>query len=333
MTALLSGHDEERVGVLAGAAAYGVWGLFPLYFRLLEPTSSVEILCHRIIWSLVVLATVLAVVGDRGWLRELFSDLRRLALLGAAAVLIAVNWIVWVFAVTNDRAVEGALGYFICPLVTVALGVGVLRERLRRPQWFALALGSVAVVVLTVAYGHPPWLALTLAGTFAAYGFIKKHIDLGATRSLAGETALLAPVAVATMAVLIARGEAEFGQGGAAMSVLLAGTGVVTVVPLVLFASAATRIPLSLLGLLQYLTPVTQFVLAVVVFDETMSPQQWFGFALVWAALGFLSVDAVVSLRHPPPGATGGPHSASASTDAPAARSRAHRRYTRDERP
>jgi len=286
--------------VLAGAAAYGVWGLFPLYFRLLEPTSSIEILCHRIIWSFAVLAAVLAVLGDRGWLRELFSDLRRLARLALAAMLIAVNWVVWVFAVTHDRAVEGALGYFICPLATVALGVGVLRERLRRPQWLALALGTVAVVMLTVAYGHPPWLALTLAGTFSAYGFCKKHIDIGATRSLAGETALLTPLAILTMAFLLARGEAEFGQGGVRMSVLLAGTGIVTVVPLILFATAATRIPLSALGLLQYLTPVTQFVLAVFVFDEVMSPEQWFGFALVWAALALLSIDAVVGLRRPP---------------------------------
>lgn len=288
---------HERTGVLVGVAAYGLWGLFPLYFHLLDSASAVEVLCHRILWSLVVLAIFLAVRGERGWLRQLTTDRGRLARLAAAAVLIAINWVVYVWAVGQDRVVEGALGYFICPLVTVLLGVGVLRERLRALQWTAVVFGAVAVAVLTVAYGHPPWIALTLAISFAAYGYIKKHIDMAPAHSLAGETAVLAPVALAALVWLEVDGTAQFGAGGLRMSLLLAGTGVITVVPLALFAAAASRIPLSMLGLLQYLTPTTQFVIAVAVFGETMSTEQWVGFALVWTALALLTVDAVRSLR------------------------------------
>jgi chloramphenicol-sensitive protein RarD len=288
---------HERTGVLVGVAAYGLWGLFPLYFHLLDSASAVEVLCHRILWSLVVLAIFLAVRGERGWLRQLTTDRGRLARLAAAAVLIAINWVVYVWAVGQDRVVEGALGYFICPLVTVLLGVSVLRERLRALQWTAVVFGAVAVAVLTVAYGHPPWIALTLAISFAAYGYIKKHIDMAPAHSLAGETAVLAPVALAALVWLEVDGTAEFGAGGLRMSLLLAGTGIITVVPLALFAAAASRIPLSMLGLLQYLTPTTQFVIAVTVFGETMSTEQWVGFALVWTALALLTVDAVRSLR------------------------------------
>lgn len=289
--------SRGRSGALVGAAAYGLWGLFPLYFGLLGDTSALEVLCHRVLWSLVVLALFLALRGDRRWWRDLLVDRRRLGRLGLAALLIATNWVVWVWAVSQDRVVEAALGYFICPLVTVLVGVTVLHERLRRLQWAAVAFGAVAVVVLTVAVGHPPWVALTLATTFAGYGYLKKHIEMAPARSLAAETALLAPFALVTLVAMELSGTAEFGGGGAGLSLLLAGTGVVTVVPLVLFAAAAARIPLSLLGLLQYLTPTTQFVLAVTVFAETMPAAQWAGFALVWVALALLAVDALRSMR------------------------------------
>jgi len=297
-----AGSDHERTGILVGVAAYGLWGLFPLYFHLLDSASAVEVLCHRILWSLVVLAIFLAVRGERGWLRELFTDRGRLVRLAAAAVLIAINWVVYVWAVGQDRVVEGALGYFICPLVTVLLGVGVLRERLRSLQWAAVCFGAGAVVVLTIAYGHPPWIALTLAVSFAAYGYIKKHIDMAPAHSLAGETAVLAPAALAVLVWLEVDGTAEFGAGGLRMSLLLAGTGIITVIPLALFAAAASRIPLSMLGLLQYLTPTTQFVIAVTVFGEVMTTEQWAGFGLVWVALVLLSIDAVRSMRAGAPG-------------------------------
>ena len=293
----MSPAPTERSGVLFGVAAYGLWGVFPLYFELLDGVSPLEVLCHRILWSLVLLAAVLGLRGDRGWLGPLVRDRSRLLRLAAAAVLIATNWIVYVWAVDQGRVVEAALGYFICPLVTVVLGVGVLRERLRRLQWAAVAMGASAVVVLTIAYGRPPWISLTLAVSFAGYGYLKKHIDMAPAHSLAAETAVLAPAALAVLVVMEVRGSAEFVAGGSATSVLLVGLGLVTVAPLVCFAAAASRIPLSLLGLLQYLTPSTQFVLAVVVLGETMDLDRWVGFALVWVALVLLSIDAVRAMR------------------------------------
>ncbi len=287
----------DRRGVLLGVTAYGLWGLFPLYFDLLDRASAIEILCHRILWSLLVLAVFLRLRSERRWLCTLRADRARFVRLLFAAVFIATNWLVYVYAVGQDRVVEAALGYFICPLLTVLVGVVVLRERLRRLQWTAVALGALAVGVLTAAYGRPPWIALTLATTFSAYGYLKKHIDLPAAQSLAGETAVLAPAALVVLMVLEADGAAQFRVGGVGISLLLVGTGVVTVLPLVCFAGAARRIPLSLLGLLQYLTPSTQFVLAVVVFGESMAMDRWIGFALVWTALVVLSTDAIRAMR------------------------------------
>jgi chloramphenicol-sensitive protein RarD len=286
-------HPEERSGLVFGVAAYALWGLFPLYFHLLEPTSALEILCHRVLWTLIAMAVFLGARGDWRWPAMLRHDLRTTALLGAAAVLVAANWLIYVWAVGVDRVVEAALGYFICPLLTVVLGVVVLHERLRALQWAATGLGAVAVAVLGLAYGQVPWIALSLAVSFSLYGFLKKRIELPASRSLAGETLLLSPLALVAMAVLAGTGRAEFASGGVGLSLLLAGTGVVTAVPLVLFAASAKRIPLTLLGLLQYLTPTLQFLLGVLVFGEAMTAAQWMGFALVWAALVLLSWDAV----------------------------------------
>jgi chloramphenicol-sensitive protein RarD len=292
-----SPHPEERSGLVFGFAAYALWGLFPLYFHLLQPTSAIEILCHRVLWTLVTMAVFLAVRRERGWPRAVFRDRRTALTLATAAVLIALNWLIYVWAVGVDRVVEAALGYFICPLFTVVLGVVVLRERLRRLQWAAAALGAVAVGVLSAAYGQVPWIALSLAVSFSLYGFIKKRIELPASQSLAGETLTLAPAALATMVVLAATGRAELGNGGIRISLLLAGSGVVTAIPLALFAASAQRIPLILLGLLQYITPTLQFVLGLVVFDEAMSVDQWVGFSLVWGALLLLSLDAIRSAR------------------------------------
>lgn len=288
---------STRRGVLLGIAAYGLWGLFPIYFNLLDDASAVEILCHRIIWSLVLLLVALRLGSHRGGFADVLRDRGRLVRLALAAGCIATNWLVYVYAVGEGRVVEAALGYFVCPLVTVLIGVVALRERLRPLQWGSVALGAVAVTVLTATYGRPPWIALTLATTFAAYGYLKKDIDLPAVPSLAGETALLAPAAIAALLVLGADGATAFGASGVGVSLLLVGTGVVTVLPLACFTGAARRIPLSLLGLLQYVTPTTQFVIAVAVFRESMPPQRWVGFVLVWAALVLLSTDAVRRLR------------------------------------
>ena len=288
---------EHRIGILSGFVAYGVWGVFPLYFRLLEPATPLEVLSHRIVWSLAVVAAVLARPRAVAWVGLLRRSPALLARTTAAAVLIAVNWIVYIWAVGEGQVVEAALGYFINPLVTVTLGVVFLGERLRRAQWAAVVLGAVAVAILTVSYGRVPWIALTLATSFAAYGFLKKQIPLTAPQSLAAETVVLAPVAAVIAAVLVARGTAEFGHAGVGSSLLLMAAGPVTAIPLMLFAHAARRIPLTLLGLLQYLTPSGQFLIAVAVFHEALPAERWAGFALVWAALVVLGVDMARTQR------------------------------------
>ncbi len=299
--------SDLRVGVAAGVAAYGLWGSFPLYFRLLEPTSPLEILAHRILWSLVVVAIVLLVVGEHSWIRTVVSQGRLLGDVVVASTLIAVNWLVFVWAVADGRVVDAALGYFINPLVTVGLGVVVIGERLRRLQWLAVALGALAVLVIVVGYGRVPWVSFVLACSFAGYGFLKRRIPLRPIESLAAETVVLAPVAVGALVLVGAAGPGSgssllgdglrFGSAGLGDSLLLATTGVATATPLVLFATAARRLPLSMLGLLQYLTPAAQFLIGVLVFDEDMPPERLVGFVLIWGALALLSIDGVRSFR------------------------------------
>jgi len=282
----------HRLGIASGLTAYLLWGLFPLVFHLLRSVSPIEIVLHRVVWSFVVVAALVASQGDRRWVGELRGDPRRVGRLAAAGVLIGVNWLAYIWAVNNDRVVEAALGYYINPLITVALGVVVLGERLRRLQVVSLSLGAAAVAILTVAYGRPPWVALLLAVTFAGYGYLKKSVGIGAAPSLAVETAVLLPVALGGLLVLGARGDAAFLHGGAGRDVLLVGLGVITAVPLLAFGAAASRIPLSLLGLLQYLTPTLQLVCGVAVLGEPLPPERLAGFVLVWLALTVLTVDA-----------------------------------------
>lgn len=288
--------SEQRRGVLFGVAAYGLWGLFPLYWPLLEPAGAVEILAHRVVWSLVLLVVVLTVV--RGWpaLVALARQPGALLRLMVAALFIAVNWGLYIWGVNSGHVVETSLGYFINPLVTVLLGVVLLRERLRRPQWAAVALGAAAVAVLSVEYGRPPWLALALAGSFATYGFLKKRVNSGAVVTLSVETAVLVLPALGYLIWLGAGRGGTFGQGGG-HSALLAGAGVVTAIPLMCFGAAATRLPLTGIGLLQYMTPVMQFLLGVLLRHETMPPGRLAGFALVWCALAVLTVDLVRGRR------------------------------------
>ncbi len=278
-----------------GLAAYGMWGLFPLYFPLLEPAGAVEILAHRIVWSLVVVAIILALGRRWSWLRPLLGDPALMTRLTVAALLITVNWVVYIWGVNHGHVVEASLGYFINPLVTVLLGVLLLHERLRPVQWTAVGIGLLAVVVLTVAYGRPPWIALVLAGSFAGYGLMKKQVGarVEALQSLAVETAVLAGPAAAYLAWLAVRGEGQLGSGGRGASLLLLSAGIVTAVPLLFFAAAARRVPLTTMGLLQYLTPVLQLLIGVLVYDEAMPPARLAGFALVWLALLVLSVDAL----------------------------------------
>ncbi|MBA2281458.1 MAG: EamA family transporter RarD [Acidimicrobiia bacterium] len=283
---------QQRLGTLAGLAAYSLWGVFPLVFHELEGVGALEILMHRVVWSFVVVLAVLAVRRKGAWVRPLLADRRRVALLAAAGTLVATNWLVYIWAVNEDRVIEAALGYYINPLITVALGVVVLREHLRRAQVVALGFGAAAVAVLTIAYGRLPWIALVLAASFAGYGYLKKSVGVGAAESLAVETAVLLPIALVGLVVLEVGGDAGFLHGSGGRDALLVSLGVVTAVPLLLFGTAARRIPLSLLGLLQYLTPTLQLLCGVVVLDEDLPPERLVGFVLVWIALLLLAVDA-----------------------------------------
>jgi chloramphenicol-sensitive protein RarD len=287
-------HDtDRRVGTLAGIAAYSLWGMFPLVFHLLGSVAPGEVLIHRIVWSFVVVVGLLVLRRERHWFQAVRSRPGALPRLTVAAVLIATNWLVYIWAVDNDHVVEAALGYYINPLISVALGVAVLGEHLRRLQVVALGFGAAAVAVLTAAYGRVPWIALVLACSFGGYGFLKKAVRVGAVTSLAVETLVLVPAALAGLVVLEVTGEAAFLRGSVGRDVLLVGLGVVTAVPLLLFGTAARRIPLSLLGLLQYLTPTLQLLCGVVVFHEPMPPERLVGFVLVWVALAVLAADAL----------------------------------------
>lgn len=277
-------------GVAYGAAAYLLWGLFPAFFGLLAFAGAAEVLAERIVWTLVVVLLVLAVTGRLRQLRVIDGRTWRLA--AAASAAISLNWGVYVFGVLSGNVVECALGYFVNPLVTVAFGVVLFRERLAVAQWAALGLGALAVLVLTVDYGRPPFIALILACSFATYGLVKKVIRLDALRSVAAEGVVGAPLALAFLIVLAVRGESSFGQGVGHTALLIA-TGPVTLVPLLLFATAAQRVPLSTMGLLQYLTPALQLAWGVAVAHEPMPPSRWAGFALIWCALAIFTAHAL----------------------------------------
>jgi chloramphenicol-sensitive protein RarD len=294
-------------GVFYGIGAYGLWGVFPLYFRLLESSGAVEVVVHRVLWSLLVCAVVVAAV--RGWpeLRTTLATPRRVVPLGIGAMLLAVNWGVYVYAVNSGQVVEASLGYYINPLVTVLLGVLVLRERLRPWQWTAVGVAALAVAVLTVAHGKPPLIALTLAVSFGLYGLIKNRVgaNVGALTSLTTETIALALPAAAVLFWLESTGRGLFTDNPPWQGLLLASAGIATVVPLLLFAASARRVPLSTLGLLQYLTPTLQLLVGVFLLGEQMAPARWAGFALVWVALVVLTADTVrtASRRRVPAGA------------------------------
>jgi chloramphenicol-sensitive protein RarD len=286
---------DTRRGLLLGVAAYGLWGLFPLYWPLLEPGGAVEILGHRIVWSVVVMLLLVLVARRSGQLATLLRDRRTRTILIAAALVITVNWGTYIWGVNHGHVVETSLGYFINPLVTVLMGVFILRERLGTLQWAAMAVAAVAVVILAVDYGRPPWVALTLAFSFGTYGLLKKTAGAGAVESLTLETMVLAPFALGYLVLLSAHGDGHFTGHGTGHMLLLAGSGIVTAVPLICFGGAATRIPMTTLGLLQYLAPIIQFAIGVVIKHEAMSGVRWSGFALVWVALVMFTVE---SLNH-----------------------------------
>ncbi|MCO5967995.1 EamA family transporter RarD [Actinoallomurus soli] len=283
---------DTRRGIVSGIAAYTMWGLFPLYWPLLKPAGALEILAHRMIWSLVAVLVVLAVRRHWGWLRTM--GLRRILLLAVAALIITVNWGTYIYAVNSGHTIEAALGYFINPLVSVLLGVLVFRERLRPWQWAAIGVSVVAVGVLAADYGRLPWIALLLACSFGTYGLVKKFAATGSAESLTVETAVLFVPALAY--TLLAPHQTFTGHGVGHVA-LLAGAGVVTAIPLMLFNTAATRVPLTVIGMLQYLAPVIQFLIGLLVQHEEMPASRWVGFLLVWAALVMLTGDGLRAAR------------------------------------
>ncbi len=289
----------SRPGLVFGVLAYMIWGFLPVYFIAVEPTGAFELVAMRVLFSLVF--CVLIILVTRAWrpLAIVVRSPRPLGILAIAAGLIYLNWLTYAWAVLNGHVIESALGYFINPIVTVFLGVVVLRERLRPAQWAAVAISGVAVVVLAINYGAVPWISLVLAFTFASYGLTKSKVGgrVDAVSGLTVETALLVPIAVIQLIIVGSISGLTFGQISLGHSLLLMASGIITAVPLLLFAAAARRLPLVYVGLLQYLAPVLQFAFGAFILMEPMPPGRWVGFAIVWLALIVLTVDMLASSR------------------------------------
>lgn len=286
-------------GILFGIGAYGLWGFLPVYFVALQPAGPVEIVANRVVWSMVFCAVL--ITAARGWpaVMSVLGNRGLMFALTGAAMLIGVNWLIYTVGVTTGHAIETALGYFINPLLSVLLGVVLLHERLRPLQWTAVAISAVAVVLLTITYGRIPWIALGLALSFGFYGFVKKTTGprVDALSSFSVETMTLLPVAAGVMVWLAVTGQSTLLSAGSSHFWLMASSGVITALPLLFFGAAARRLPLSTIGLLQYLTPTLQFIFALTVLREPMPPERWVGFGLVWLALAVLTVDMFRATR------------------------------------
>lgn len=281
-------HTQGR-GITYGALAYILWGLFPAYWPLLVPAAPVEVLAHRIVWSFVTMAIVVVLLKKWRPLKELSG--KSWLMVTAAAVLITLNWGTYIYAVNTQHVVESALGYFITPLVSVALGVLFLKERLRLPQLAAIGVLVIAVIVLTVDYGRLPVISLILACSFGVYGLLKKKVPLDAIAGLTAESTVIFPIA---LVYLLTLGSANtFTTAGTGHTLMLLSTGIVTVIPLVLFGAGALRVPLTTMGVLQYLAPILQFLWGVFIAHEPMPTSRWIGFGLVWLALAIFTFDAL----------------------------------------
>lgn len=286
-----------RKGILAAVAAYSLWGLFPIYWKWLEAVPALEILSHRITWSLILLTAILAIKHDKRWLRALSRNPKTLLLSGLAGVLLATNWLTYIWAVNSGFIVESSLGYFINPLVNVLLGVIIFRENLRSWQKVSVGLASIGVIYLTAQYGSLPWIALTLAFSFGMYGVLKKISGLNQTRGLAVETAFLFLPASAYLIFLQTEGSGAFMHISPVVTGLLILSGPVTVIPLLLFATAVRSIPLSTVGLLQYLAPTGQFLIGVLVYHEAFTHVRMVGYSLIWSALVIFTLDGFLASR------------------------------------
>ena len=288
---------EFRHGIACALGAYGLWGVFPVYFKWLESVPAFEVLLHRVVWSVVFLL-ILVTMGKRwGAVMGVLRNKRMLGMLCLSSLMIAGNWLVFIWAVANGRILETSLGYFLNPLISIFMGMVFLSERLRPAQWAALALAGVGVVMQVVLFGSLPWVALALALTFGFYGLLRKQIAVDSILGLFVETLLLLPFALVGMVWFAQAGTLHFGNQGWHLDVLLALCGVVTSVPLLLFAGGARRLPLMMMGLLQYLGPTISFTLAVVVYGEHMDEGRLMTFVIIWAALAIFTLEGLQQRR------------------------------------
>jgi chloramphenicol-sensitive protein RarD len=283
-------------GLLFGVSAYIIWGLLPLYWKLVEEAGAYEILAHRGIWSLLICVSLLALRMQLKSAYEMVRSSRTFSLLFLASGLLTINWGVYIWSVTVNRVVEAALGYYITPLINVTFGVLLLREKLRPAQWIAVALAAAGVVILTLGYGSLPWIALVLAISFGSYSLIKKSLNLGALETLSLETLFAFLPNLVFLLIIQGNGSAEFGSTWS-ISILLFGAGAATVIPLLLFNGSTTRLPLSTVGLLQYITPTIMFFIGIYINNEDISTTKVIGFAFIWLALAVLSRDLYRSSR------------------------------------
>ena len=283
-----------KVGLTLGIGAYFIWGLFPLYWPLLEPSNPIEIVAHRAIWTFVFCVSLLLFTGK---LRTTFTMLRdrKIALrLLLSTIFISINWLAYIWGVNHGHVVECALGYYINPLITIAFGVFLLNEKIRKLQWVSVAFASIGVIVLAIDYGRPPWIALALAGSWGSYGVVKKQLGLGALEGLAIETSIsVIPYAIYLL-WLAHKGTGQFGHH-LGLTTLLVLAGVVTATPLLMFNGSANRLKFTTLGLLQYILPTVQFIIGVLIRHEAMTTGRWIGFLIVWVALFFFGYDLVKS--------------------------------------
>lgn len=289
-------RSAAATGLMYGVLAYLVWGFFPVYFKALEDVPPLQVVSHRIVWSLAFL--LLIIVGKRKWqeIGTTLVDRRAMLILATTAVLIATNWLVFIVAVGHAQVLQSSLGYFISPFVSVLLGFTFLKERLNRLQLTSLLLAAVGVLFLTVQHGRIPWVALTLAATFGSYGLLRKVVSVDSLTGLTVETVLLSPLALAYLLLMDWQGTGVYLHGRMTTDLLLMAVGVVTAVPLLLFASAARRLRLATIGFLQYLTPTLHFLLAVVVYGEPFSANQLVSFLFIWAGLACYSLNAYRTL-------------------------------------
>lgn len=284
--------ETFRTGLYYGLGAYITWGLIPIYWPLLQPASSLEILSHRVVWSLLTLFIIISFLKQWTAVFDVVKIKKTAWILLLASILISINWGVFIWAVSHDRVVDTALGYFMNPLVSVALGLIIFKEKLRKFQWVAVIIAFFAVLYLTFAAGSFPWISLSLAFSFGFYGLVKKVANVPSLTSLTVETTFVAPFFIGFLIWLYSRGELSFVQDGISHALWLASSGLATIIPLLFFGAAVIRLPLSVTGLLQYIAPILQFLVGLFIFNEIVSPAKWIGFVGIWIALSFFSVDA-----------------------------------------